>query len=44
MDKWVLHVIKLVDIILEEPDETLADAEEEEPEFDDTDKHFVDEY
>ena len=42
MDKWVLHVTKLVDITIEEPDETFTDGEEEEPEFDDTDKYFVD--
>jgi len=34
---------ELVDIMIEEPEVNLADAEEEEPEFDDTDKYFVDE-
>jgi hypothetical protein len=33
---------ELVDIMIEETDETIADAEE--PGFDDTDKYFVDEY
>ena len=35
---------ELIDIVIEEPVETFADAEEEDPEFDDTDKYFVDEY
>jgi hypothetical protein len=34
---------ELIDIMIEEPDETLADAEED-PEFEDTDKFFADEY
>ena len=40
--QMVLHVTKLVDIMIEEPDKTFTDREEEEPEFDDTDKYFVD--
>ena len=40
--QMVLHVTRLVDIMIEETDKTLTDRKEEEPEFDDTDKYFVD--